>query len=103
MTALADAQAGRRAFLKVAEGAQIMGVDVRTFRKGIEDNVIPAVRIGNTIRIPAAPFLALCGLTIDRTQDNGAAPAGTGTAPTMNPDQSVASSHKDTREHASAA
>jgi excisionase family DNA binding protein len=52
-----------RLFLTVADVAAITATDPRTLRRGIEGGEIPAVRIGRTIRIPAALFWPqVCGL-----------------------------------------
>jgi len=52
-----------RLFLRVSEVAQLTEADPRTIRRAIELEQIEAVRLGDsTIRIPAAPFWALCGL-----------------------------------------
>ncbi|MFC0623215.1 helix-turn-helix domain-containing protein [Kribbella deserti] len=51
----------QRLFLKVSEVAKLLRADPRTVRRGIEEGVIPAVRIGSTIRIPTEAFLNLLG------------------------------------------
>ena len=43
-----------RLFATTTECAVILGYDVRTVRKGIEEETIPAVRVGTTYRIPVA-------------------------------------------------
>lgn len=47
-----------RLFLTTTDVARIMDCDPRTVRAGCADGTIPSVRIGNTIRIPAALFYA---------------------------------------------
>ena len=51
--------------IPVQTGADLACVDVRTFRKGIEDGTIPAIRIGKRVLVLRAPFLALLGATND--------------------------------------
>lgn len=41
-------------FTTIGDVARTLGCDARTVRRGIEDGVIPAVRIRNTIRIPTS-------------------------------------------------
>lgn len=58
--------APERLFLSVAEVARMMECDPRTVRAGCAAGTIPSVRIGNTIRIPAALFYAqVAGLPTD--------------------------------------
>jgi excisionase family DNA binding protein len=49
-------------FIKTTQLATLMEIDRRTVYAGIDAGTIKAVRIGNAIRIPLAPFLALSGL-----------------------------------------
>lgn len=51
-----------RLFLKVTEIAELTESDPRTVRRSIELGQIQAVRIGDTIRIPAAPFWRMAGI-----------------------------------------
>ncbi|MFE5789099.1 MerR family transcriptional regulator [Rhodococcus erythropolis] len=51
--------------IPVQTGAELAGIDVRTFRKGIEDGTIPAIRIGKRVLVLREPFLALLGVTND--------------------------------------
>lgn len=51
-----------RLFFTVAEVASAMERDRRTIRRGIEIGEIPASKIGNTIRIPAAWLRSAAGL-----------------------------------------
>jgi excisionase family DNA binding protein len=53
---------GSKLFLTVPEVSDFTRVDQRTLRRAIEDNQIPAVRIGNTVRIPTAAFLRLAAI-----------------------------------------
>lgn len=41
-------------FYRVPAVSEILDMDGRTIRRGIEAGEIPAVRVGNAIRIPAA-------------------------------------------------
>jgi excisionase family DNA binding protein len=49
-------------FMTVPEFAQLARVDQRTLRRAIDAGEIPAVRLGNTVRIPTAAILRLAGL-----------------------------------------
>lgn len=43
-----------RWFVSVAEVAEVLGVDPRTVRRAIEAGEVPAVRVGQRYRVPAA-------------------------------------------------
>jgi excisionase family DNA binding protein len=51
-----------RLFITVSELAALLQLDPRTVRRGIEDGSIPAVRVGQSIRIPVPKIRALIGL-----------------------------------------
>lgn len=59
---LASSTPCQRLFLTVTDVARLLACDPRTVRQGIAAGTIPSVRIGNTIRIPAASFYALAGI-----------------------------------------
>lgn len=65
-------------FLRVADVAELLEVDVRTVRRGVEAGEIPARRIGNVIRIPTQAFLDWAQLPVPT--DSEAAPASAATA-----------------------
>jgi excisionase family DNA binding protein len=49
-------------FMTVPEVAELTRVDQRTFRRAIKAGEIPAVRLGNTVRIPTAALLRLAAI-----------------------------------------
>ncbi len=51
-----------RLFLTVAEFAVLYRADPRTVRRGIKEGAIPAVKLGNTTRIPMPKVRELLGL-----------------------------------------
>jgi hypothetical protein len=51
-----------RLFLSVPLIAEMTDVDERTIRRAIAAGTFPGIRIQNTIRVPVAAFLRLCGL-----------------------------------------
>ncbi len=53
---------GSRLFLTVSEVAPLIPIDERGLRRAIAEGTFPGIRIGKVIRIPVAPFLALCGI-----------------------------------------
>jgi excisionase family DNA binding protein len=55
-------------FTTVPVVAQLLDLDERTVRRGIERGQLPAIRVGSTIRIPVADLLRLAG--IDDAQDS---------------------------------
>lgn len=55
---LAEAIRGKL-FLTVPEVSEYTRVDQRTVRRAVEDGQVPAVRIGNMIRIPTTAFLQM--------------------------------------------
>jgi excisionase family DNA binding protein len=63
---LAEAIRGKL-FMTVPEVADLARVDQRTLRRAIEAGEIPAVRLGNTVRIPTAALLQLAGLSPEVT------------------------------------
>ena len=58
---LAEAIRGKL-FLTVPEVANLARVDQRTLRRAIEAGEIPAVRLGNTVRIPTTVVLRMAEL-----------------------------------------
>lgn len=51
-----------RLFVTVTELAELMQLDPRTVRRGIEDGSIPSIRVGRSTRIPVPKIRALIGL-----------------------------------------
>ena len=56
---------GNRLFTTVPVVAQLLDLDERTVRRGIERGELPGIRIGSSIRIPVAEVLRLAGLDDD--------------------------------------
>lgn len=68
---------GDRLFTTVPVVAQLLDLDERTVRRGIERGELPGIRVGSSIRIPVAELLRLAGL--DDAQDSkGPEPLATG-------------------------
>src|SRR5215217_5759933 len=53
---------GDRIFTTVPVVAQVLDLDERTVRRGIERGELPGIRVGSSIRIPVAELLRLAGL-----------------------------------------
>jgi excisionase family DNA binding protein len=53
---------GDHLFTTVPKVAQLLDLDERTVRRGIERGELPGFRVGSTIRIPVAELLRLAGL-----------------------------------------
>lgn len=70
-----DSQIERPLFRRVPYVAEVMHLDERTVRRGIERGEIPAVRIGNAIRIPDSWVRKMAGLTEDVSLEPSAAGA----------------------------
>ena len=92
MTACTVANTGNRLFLRVSEVAELLEVDPRTVRRAIDENDLPAVRVGQTIRIPAAEFFAWARLTPDSSEAGPASPA---TASPLRPSDQPEGAHHD--------
>lgn len=54
-------------FLRVPRAAELLAMDPRTVRRGIEQGVIPAVRVGGSIRVPMTWIRQAAGLPQDTT------------------------------------
>jgi excisionase family DNA binding protein len=63
-------------FATVPEIAAVTRNDPRTVRRAIEEGQIPACRFGDTVRIPVAKFLELCGLAPETNEASPASAAG---------------------------
>jgi excisionase family DNA binding protein len=64
-----------RLFITVDELAEIMHLDPRMVRRGIQEGEIPAVRVGRSTRIPVPKVRALAGLPGPAPANSEAAPA----------------------------
>jgi excisionase family DNA binding protein len=81
---------GNRIFTTVPVVAQLLDLDERTVRRGIERGELPGIRVGSSIRIPVAELLRLARL--DEAQDsNVPEPQGPGTTSTSTPPQRLVS------------
>ena len=60
------AAVGDHLFTTVPKVAQLLDLDERTVRRGIERGELPGFRVGSTIRIPVAELLRLAGLEEDQ-------------------------------------
>jgi excisionase family DNA binding protein len=61
------AAVGNRLFTTVPVVAQLLDLDERTVRRGIERGELPGIRVGSSIRVPVAELLRLAGLNDDDT------------------------------------
>jgi excisionase family DNA binding protein len=57
---------GDHLFTTVPKVAQLLDLDERSVRRGIQRGELPGIQIGSTIRIPVAELLRLAGLEEDR-------------------------------------
>jgi excisionase family DNA binding protein len=67
------AAVGNRLFTTVSVVAELMDLDERSVRRGIERGDLPGIRVGTAIRIPVAALVKLAGL---EREGSGADPAG---------------------------
>lgn len=68
------AAVGNRLFTTVPVVAQLLDLDERTVRRGIERGELPGIRVGSSIRIPVAELLRLAGLNDDDTSPEAPCP-----------------------------
>ncbi|WP_432277331.1 helix-turn-helix domain-containing protein [Klenkia sesuvii] len=61
------------AVVTVAEAADLLGVDVRTVSRAMNNGDLPALRVGRRLLIPRLPLMAYLGVETD-------GPAGSGSA-----------------------
>lgn len=59
---LDDLRASGAAVVTVAEAASLLGVDVRTVSRAIQDGELPVLRLGRRILIPRLRLLELLGV-----------------------------------------
>jgi excisionase family DNA binding protein len=62
---LDDLRASRSAVVTVAQAASVLGVDVRTVTRAIQNGELPALRLGRRVLIPRLPLLATLGVPAD--------------------------------------
>lgn len=65
VTTMSDAIASTRATLNLGEVADILQVHRRSVSRGIEDGMIPSIRLGRRVLVPRLPFLAMLGAAED--------------------------------------
>lgn len=58
---LNDLKASQSAVVTVAQTASVLGIDVRTVTRAIENGELPALRLGRRVLIPRLPLLACLG------------------------------------------
>jgi excisionase family DNA binding protein len=74
------AAVGDRMFTTVPVVAQLLDLDERTVRRGIERGQLPGLRVGSAIRVPVAELLRLAGLDGTQGSNGDAADSGAGEA-----------------------
>ncbi len=62
---LEELRISRAAVVTVAQAAAVFGVDVRTVARAIENDELPALRLGRRVLIPRLPLLAALGVVVD--------------------------------------
>jgi excisionase family DNA binding protein len=64
------------AVVTVAQAASVLGVDVRTVSRAIENGELPALRLGHRVLVPRLPLLAALGVRDEAalTEVDGASP-----------------------------
>ena len=67
---LDELRASRSAVVTVAQAAAVLGVDVRTVSRAIQNGELPALRLGRRVLIPRLPLLTVLGVAVgdDLTQ-----------------------------------
>ena len=58
---LDELRISRAAVVTVAQAASVVGVDVGTVSRAIENGELPALRLGRRVLIPRLPLLAVLG------------------------------------------
>ena len=71
---LEELRISRAAVVTVAQAADVLGVDVRTVSRAIENGELPALRLGRRVLVPRLPLLAALGVMDEAalTEVNGA-------------------------------
>jgi excisionase family DNA binding protein len=62
---LDELRASRSAVVTVAQAAAVLGVDVRTVSRAIQNGELPALRLGRRVLIPRLPLLTVLGVAVD--------------------------------------
>ncbi len=62
---LEELRISRAAVVTVAQAAAILGVDVRTVTRAIDNGELPALRLGRRVLIARLPLLAALGVRVD--------------------------------------
>jgi excisionase family DNA binding protein len=62
---LQELRVSRSAVVTVAEAASVLGVDVRTVSRAIENGELPALRLGRRVLVPRLPLLAALGVVVE--------------------------------------
>ncbi len=65
---LEELRISRAAVVTVAQAAAVLGVDVRTVTRAIENGELQAVRLGRRVLIPRLPLLAAPGVEVDESR-----------------------------------
>ena len=71
---LEELRISRAAVVTVAQAAEVLGIDVRTVSRAIENGELPALRLGRRVLVPRLPLLAALGVMDEAalTEVNGA-------------------------------
>jgi excisionase family DNA binding protein len=59
---LQELRVSRTAVVTVAQAAEVLGIDVRTVSRAIENGELPALRLGRRVLVPRLPLLAALGV-----------------------------------------
>jgi excisionase family DNA binding protein len=90
---------GPKLFITVTEFSEYTRVDPRTVRRAIEDGQVPAVRIGNAVRIPTAGFLRMAEIAElereDTPDSSEGEPGSPPVASTPTPTKTIGHIHHD--------
>jgi excisionase family DNA binding protein len=62
---LDELRASRSAVVTVAQAAAVLGVDVRTVSRAIQNGELPALRLGRRVLIPRLPLLTVLGVAVN--------------------------------------
>jgi excisionase family DNA binding protein len=75
---LEELRISRAAVVTVAQAAEVLGIDVRTVSRAIENGELPALRLGRRVLVPRLPLLAALGVVDEAalTEVDGASSGG---------------------------
>ncbi|TFV90112.1 DNA-binding protein [Blastococcus sp. CT_GayMR20] len=62
---LQELRVSRTAVVTVAQAAEVLGIDVRTVSRAIENGELPALRLGRRVLVPRLPLLAALGVRVE--------------------------------------